>query len=76
MQVEAERALPGTLEGVRGQRPVLGHGLTIGQYGRHEPIVRYAEGWGVPDGSVRALRRPPVWCIARRSITRVLGVLG
>lgn len=39
MQIEPERPAARALQGMTGQRPVFGHGLTIGQYGRHAPIV-------------------------------------
>lgn len=35
MQVEAERPVGGAFQGMAGQRPVVGYGFTIGQYGRH-----------------------------------------
>ncbi|GLX48653.1 hypothetical protein Shyhy01_16030 [Streptomyces hygroscopicus subsp. hygroscopicus] len=41
MQIETERTLPRPVERVRGQRTVLGHGLTVGECGRHTPIVQH-----------------------------------
>ncbi|GGR95579.1 hypothetical protein GCM10010205_25440 [Streptomyces nojiriensis] len=44
MQVEPERPLPRAHQGMRRQRAVFGHGFTIGECGRHTPIIPHENG--------------------------------
>ncbi len=59
VQVEAERAVGCAFQGVAGQRPVVGHGFTIGQYGRHTVHCRSPPTCFSPRAGPAAPRRRP-----------------